>query len=234
MGVPGEKLLEKERNEQTQDFLLINTPDFFIADLRTYNKFIEATGKGGIGLAGFAITHPGVMYRIYKIFNQKMSNPLEADFYSTTPYKLGNTVVKYRVKPCQTGLTPMPSQPTADYLRENMARSLQQKDSCFQFMLQLQKDPRQMPLEDATVHWDETFSPWLPVATVKIPRQTFDSPQQMGFCENLSMTPWHSLPEHKPLGAPNRVRKSVYELVSMFRHHQNNAVRKEPTSHTIF
>lgn len=233
MGVPGQKLLESEANEQTQDFLLINTPDFFIEDLRTYSAFIRATGKGGLGIAGFAVTHPGVMWRILKIFNQKMSNPLESDFFSTTPYKLGNTVVKYRVKPCRTGLTPYPQNPTPDFLRENLSRSLAQGDSCYTFMVQLQKDPRSMPLEDATVHWDETLSPWLPVATVKIPRQSFDSPAQMGFCENMSFTPWHSLPEHKPLGAPNRVRKSVYESVSKFRHHHNNAPRKEPVNHEI-
>lgn len=234
MGVPGAKLLEEERNEQTQDFLMINTPDFFINDLKVYANFIEATGKGGLGVAGFAVMHPTVMYRVLKIFGQKMANPLENDFYSTTPYKLGNTVVKYRVKPCRTGLTPYPANPTPDFLRENMARSLNQQDSCFTFMVQLQKDARSMPLEDATVHWDENVSPWLPVATIKIPRQVFDTPAQQGFCENLSFTPWHSLPEHKPLGAPNRVRKSVYEMVSKFRHHSNNAPRKEPTSHTIF
>lgn len=233
MGVPGLKLLEEERNEQTQDFLMINTPDFFIDDLRTYASFIEATGKGGLGLAAFAVTHPTIMYKIYKIFNQKMANPLETDFYSSTPYKLGNTVVKYRVKPCNTGLTPYPASPSPDFLRENMGRSLSQQDSCFTFMVQLQKDPRSMPLENATVHWDENLSPWLPVATIKIPRQTFDTPAQQGFCENLSFTPWHSLPEHKPLGAPNRVRKSVYEMVSKFRHHANNVPRKEPTSHSL-
>lgn len=234
MGVPGEKLLEKERMEQTQDFLMINTVDFFIDDLRTYAKFIDATGKGGIGLAGFAVTHPSLMYRIYKIFNQQTSNPLEVDYYSTTPYKLGNTAVKYRVKPCRSGLTAYPKNPTPDFLRENMARSLQTQESCFDFMIQLQKDPRSMPIEQATAHWDETLSPWLPVGRLRIPAQQFDSAQQMGFCENMSYTPWHSLPEHKPLGATNRVRKSVYEAVSMFRHHHNNAVRKEPTSHQIF
>lgn len=233
MGVPGPKLLEDERNEQTQDFLLINTPDFFIDDLRTYSSFIRATGKGGLGLAGFAVTHPRVMYRILKIFGQKVANPLETDFFSTTPYKLGNTVVKYRVKPCVTGKTPYPAKPTPDYMRENMARSLSSSDSCFTFMVQLQKDPRRMPLEDATVHWDEALSPWIPVGNLRIPAQRFDSPAQMGFCENMSYTPWHSLPEHKPLGAPNRVRKSVYQLVSKFRHQHNNAPRREPVSHAI-
>lgn len=230
MEVPGLKLLEEERNEQTQDFLMINTPDFFINDLRTYASFIKATSKGGVPFAAFAVTHLGVMVRINRIFSQKVANPLETNFFSTTPYKLGNTVVKYRVQPCLTGLTPYPDHPTHDFLRENMVRSLAQQESCFTFMVQVQKDPLSMPLEDATVHWDEKLSPWLPVARITIPRQTFDSPAQQGFCENLSFTPWHSLPDHKPLGSTNRVRKSVYESVSKFRHLHNTVPRKEPTS----
>lgn len=233
MGVPGAKLLENERNEQTQDFLLINTPDFFIKNLPDYVGFIEATTNGGLGLAGYAITHPGVMYKIYKIFGQKVANPLEIDFFSTTPYKLGSTAVKYRVKSCQPGKTPMPSNPTPNFLRENLSRSLSNQEACFTFMVQLQKDTRSMPVEDSTVHWDENQSPWLPVANIRIPAQRFDSEAQMGYCENMSYTPWHSLPEHKPLGAANRVRKTVYEQVSQFRHHHNNVPRKEPTSHDL-
>ncbi|MGV3524725.1 MAG: catalase family protein [Candidatus Sericytochromatia bacterium] len=233
MGVPGTKLLESESQAQTQDFLLINTPRFFIDDLNDYVKFIQATTAGGAALAGFAVTHPGVMYQIYQIFKQPVTNPLETEFFSTTPYKLGNTASKYRARPCRTGLTPMPAQPGPNFLRENMAKSLQQQGSCFEFMVQLRTDPASMPVEDATVAWSEQKAPWIPVATLQIPAQSFDSPRQMGFCENLSFTPWHSLPEHKPLGAPNRVRKSVYELVSRFRHATNGVPPQEPSGHDL-
>ena len=65
-----------------------------------------------------------------------------------------------------------------------------------------------MPVEDPTVEWK---SPFIKVATLKLPSQTIDSPEQLEFCENLSFNPWHSLPEHEPLGGINRPRKQVYQ-----------------------
>ncbi|MEK1942330.1 MAG: hypothetical protein AAAB16_18325, partial [Pseudomonas sp.] len=36
-----------------------------------------------------------------------------------------------------------------------------------------------------------------------------------------SFNPWHALPEHRPLGGINRLRKAVYEAVSAYRHERN-------------
>jgi len=55
-----------------------------------------------------------------------------------------------------------------------------------------------MPIEDSTVEWDQRESPYIKVATIHIPRQTFDSAQQMEFAENLSFAPWHALPDMNP------------------------------------
>lgn len=52
-------------------------------------------------------------------------------------------------------------------------------------------------------------------------RQTFDSDAQMAFCENVSFTPWHALPEHRPSGGVSRLRRTVYEKVSKLRHDLN-------------
>ena len=52
----------------------------------------------------------------------------------------------------------------------------------------------------------------------------------MAYCEALSFTPWHSLPEHQPIGGVNRIRKAVYERASTLRHTENNVPRREPTS----
>lgn len=67
-----------------------------------------------------------------------------------------------------------------------------------------------------------------PVATIRIPRQVFDTPDQNKFCENHSFSPWHALPEHRPLGATNRLRKVIYGQISRVRLEMNSAVRQEP------
>ena len=66
-----------------------------------------------------------------------------------------------------------------------------------------------------------------------IPAQQVDSAAQRAFGENLSFTPWHSLPEHRPLGGINRARKIVYAAISTFRHAQNGVPRQEPLDWTI-
>ena len=82
-----------------------------------------------------------------------------------------------------------------------------------------------------------TLAPrWLPVSVAAAPlgiEQAGAAPNARS-CrerpENLSFTPWHSLPEHRPIGGINRVRKAVYLAVSTLRHRLNQAPRVEPTA----
>jgi hypothetical protein len=101
-------------------------------------------------------------------------------------------------------------------------------------MVQRQGDPERMPVEDPTIRWSERASPFLTVATIRIPPQEFTSEAQQAFAENLSFTPWHSLPEHQPLGGINRVRRDVYEAISRLRHEANGVPRREPTGDEVF
>ncbi len=154
-----------------------------------------------------------------------MSSPLAIQYWSSTPYKLGDRAIKFTVIPSYTNHTPPVTQ-TPDYLRQAMIEHLNHQDASFDFLIQLQTNPKTMPIEDPRIEWR---SPFQKVATIKIPRQQFDSPQQMEFCEHLSFTPWHSLPEHQPLGGVNRARKQVYEALSELRHSLNDVDVKEPT-----
>ena len=61
------------------------------------------------------------------------------------------------------------------------------------------------------------------VARIKVPAPDFDSREQNLACDNLSFHTWHGLPEHRPIGGINRLRKAVYEAVSAYRHERNGA-----------
>jgi hypothetical protein len=124
--------------------------------------------------------------------------------------------------------------PTDGYLRRALRERLATGDACFDFMVQFQADPRAMPIEDAAVAWDEAVSPFRKVATVRIPAQTFESPARMELCENLAFNPWHALPEHRPLGGINRVRRELYEELARFRHERNGVDDSEPTGDEAF
>jgi hypothetical protein len=230
MGVEGEKLLEPEKLEKTQDFLLINTNVFFSPNTSEYVKFTREYVKNESTL-GYVLwpskwRQAGILYRSARV---TMTNPLTTRFWSSVPYKLGASAVKYSAKPCAGIAATGKAGSTPDYLREAMVAFLRNREGCFDFMVQFQTDAVKMPVEDPSVEWDEAVSPFVTVATLKIPQQTFDSEAQMAYCEALSFTPWHSLPEHRPIGGVNRIRKVVYERASTLRHTANNVPRREPS-----
>ena len=136
--------------------------------------------------------------------------------------------VKYSAHPITLTSNVKPAASGPHYLTEAMAKQLAQGDVYFEFMVQMQKDPVTMPIEDSVVLWDEKASPFQRVALIRIPKQSFDSPGQVAFGENLSFTPWHSLPEHRPLGNMNRTRKIVYKTLSKYSHERNGVARREP------
>jgi hypothetical protein len=228
IGVDGEKLLEDEKNEKTQDFLVISHPVLPVGDPQDYLDLFEAAfAKKPLRHLIFSGQF-GAIRKITALRGLKVPSPLGIRYFSTTPYKLGNAAVKYSARPCDNFNPEMPAELTPNYLKEAMAKHLSEKEACFDFMVQPQTDPIAMPVEDPAEEWGETVSPFVKVATIKIDKQKFDAPEQMEACENLAFTPWHSLPDHKPLGGINRVRKSVYIGISKYRHEANGVPRKEP------
>ena len=101
--------------------------------------------------------------------------------------------------------------------------SLDRVPACFALQVQRQNADYYMPIEDTSVQWSEDISPFETVATVRVEPQDFDTREQNLACDNLSFNPWHALPEHRPIGGINRLRKAVYEAVSVYRHQRNAA-----------
>jgi len=95
-------------------------------------------------------------------------------------------------------------------------------------MIQVQKDPDRMPVEDAGVKWSENESPFIKVASLRISPQTFRTKERDELAENLSFSPAHSLIEHRPIGGINRARVEIYRHLSEFRHKRNNKRLIEP------
>jgi hypothetical protein len=240
VGVPGDKILEgADRAAVTQDFLMINHPTFFVRNVADYVEFTKAVAETGSPRRFFL---PGVNFFNWRITEAKIgraiqakrvANPLHTRYFSMTPYLFGDKAVKFSAKPCRAYEEPseLPSSP--DFLREAMAQSLRDGSACFEFLVQTQADARAMPVEDPTQEWSERDAPFVKVATLTIPRQAFEDPAQMTYCENLAFTPWHSVPEHRPLGGINRARRTVYETISSLRRELNGVVQGEPTDLSV-
>jgi hypothetical protein len=140
--------------------------------------------------------------------------------------------VKYAARPRPSDVAEPDDMTSPDRLRKAMVDHLARAEARFDFMVQVRTSTDTMPIEDSSIVWSESESPFRRVASIVIPPQTFDTPQQMTFGENLSNTPWHSLPEHRPIGGINRVRKVVYQVISETRHNLNRAPNREPVPQT--
>jgi len=232
MGGSGEKLLPGQQNEQTQDFLLLDYPIFFIKNAIEFAEFdaallnSELSWVGKLSILEYFVKHLPEAWILHQIEKNQSSNPLETQYWSGTPYKLGTGAVKYFVKPRFDGTPIAAAERSEDQLRAAMKRNLQTRDAFFDFYVQPQLDPVEQPIEDGTHLWK---TPDHKVATIRIPCQSFDSPEQMEFCENLSFNPWHALAEHRPLGSLNRLRKATYIALSNVRHQENHVASIEPT-----
>ena len=234
MGVPGDKLLADEK--ATQDFLGISCPTFttpnIVENLKLQQQIYKRTPV-------FYFINPFdshyldmTMQGIYARMN---TSPFEVSYWSCVPYLLGEgRAMKYSVRPCSDHKTKIPWNPPDDWLRESMAMTLSRTDVELDFCIQLQNNPKRMPIEDASIEWPERLSPFVPVAKIRIPKQEFRSEAQIKFARELSYNPWHCIAEHRPLGNQNRARFLIYSELSRLRQSMNHEPHIEPTGAETF
>lgn len=226
MGVEGTKLLERERDEKTQDFILISSDVFFARNAQELGIVLSLAehNPANPALEAMRPQFSRQLAILKAMQNGSIKNPLAGKYWSTVPSRLGSRSVKYHA--FSTSDVPAPADTASPaFMREAMKAYLRDKEARFGFSIQFHKDEATTPIEDPTVPWGTDF---VQVATIVIPPQEFTSNAQAEFCENLSFTPWHSLPEHEPLGAINRARKPIYDAASVERHKFRNVERKEP------
>ncbi len=235
LGVPEKQILADEEHAATQDFIMINHPVFFANDPRRYLSLIKAESNGSLfrkSLIPFDLGLKGTLIA-RKITSKKISNPVQTRYWSMVPYQLGmgsdRQAVKYSARSCSATTDPIPENPGPNFLRDALRATLKKGDACMEFLVQ-PRTSRSMDIEDSMTEWNEAEAPFLKVAAIRIRQQSFDTEEQNRFCENLSFSPWHTLPEHKPLGITNRLRKVVYDHISRVRHDMNSTMRQEPST----
>lgn len=202
-----------------QDFLFNSYPALFVGTPDIFLDFIQATADGS--RIGFFLRHPKSLLIVLRA-RDNPSSPLAISYYSTTPFRHGDTsAVKYAVSPCDAPPDAQGEGDNPNYLRAALARDLNTGEACFDFKVQFQTNPDLMPLEDASVVWPEHASPYESVARITIATQDIADPAALAACERLTFNPWNTLPAHRPLGGINRVRKGLYEDIGRFRNSAN-------------
>ncbi len=237
MGVSGPQLLDPRLAGDTQDFVMINSPNFFVRRLDDYAELERQSAKNTPFRYFFGDGSPNPFrWKLRELYlglhtrKPAPPSPLSDQYYSMSAYRLGPQTVKFSARACENTPVDEVDRSNPNFLRDAMQQVLRYQDACFEFMVQVRDEGSRMPVEDATVRWSEKDSPFVPVARLYIPRQVFDTPEQNEMCENLSYNPWHGLTDHQPLGKINEMRRELYLATAAFRRGRNGAPQQEPTS----
>jgi catalase len=216
LGVDGERLLGDDAT--TQDFLMTNRAASHVNDAIEFMDFAEQAAKGN--LIGWGLLHPVAAARLFR--QTAPVTTLVTRFWSGSPYRLGPSVAKFAVWPCY-------GQPTgtqgaiaddADFLRHDLEARITTGDVCYQFGVQIRKDPANESVEKASAVWDEQRNPFVPVAQLVLKQRTLEAEHaDEDYCNDFSFNPWNGLVEHQPLGHMNRARKPVYMSSAALRGH---------------
>lgn len=233
--ISGEQLPGSEGDGQ--DFLMVNvpvfavpTPDKFAGKLKllaattdraegakialsTVFGFINSA-LGKVGLESKALAGMGGSPQVH---------PLGETYFTTVPFRYGDHVAKFRMRPLSPALTALTgmiidTSGRPDGLRETIREDAAHLTGEWAFEVQLARDLEKQPIEDASVEWKEEDAPFVQVATLRIePQDSWSEQNVKRIDETLHFSPWNALVDHRPLGGINRARRRAYKHSTDFR-----------------
>jgi catalase len=248
LDVEGERLPDAEG--KTQNFVLVNGPVFqaptadkFLANLKLLAKTTDrlegtketlSTVLRGVNTALEAV---GISSsKVQSLGGAPNSDPLGETYFSVTPFRYGNHVAKFQLVPvspdltAQTGTT-IDAADRPDAIRETIRSQMRTFNGVWELRVQLCRDLDKQPLEDPTVEWKESDSPFQTVATIKVdPQDSWDAALVQSVDEEMRFSVWVGLEAHRPLGNINRARKAPYEHSAAFRARFNGCPIHEPSA----
>lgn len=246
---PGDRLPGSE-TDTTQDFVFVNGPAFaaptpkaFLANLKMLAKTTDK-GEGlkkalsaTLQVVDAALETVGVQSpTIQTLGGAPNTHPLGETYYTQVPFRYGEYIAKLSLAPASPNITTLTGDKVVtsgrpDALREDIGEVLIEQDSVWELRVQLCTDPEAMPIEDASVVWDEKQSPFVAVARLTVPAQiSWEHGASDGQDRATSFSPWHGLVAHQPIGGVNRARKPTYEASVKFRGDFNGCPMREPRS----
>jgi len=216
LGAPGDRIVDD--GTAALDLLFISSENVAFGTVEAFRDFMIATLTSTMG----QWIAKDNRFALVAASGSPSIDLLSLTFWSSTPFRLGPHVVKYRLQPAagsngrslvtQVAAHAAGRRADSDYpfIRREMQARLADAPVAFELAVQRQQDPARQPVEDASVCWSTTEYPWEVVARLEIPVQTFDTPERDASGEGLRFDPWHVPVVMRPLGGLNRVRGAVY------------------------
>jgi hypothetical protein len=188
------------------------------------------TGKGTLPPEEWAWDELGAFLSFAQI---PSVNLLLSTYWTMGAVRHGDYIAKVRVAPVKefgdrVVRRSLDVNSAPEVFRPTLVAELKERPYEFDLQIQLCTDLVQMPVEDLTVPWSETLSPFVTVAKLRLPQQDIGGEDNFTKMDATSMSPWRVTAEHRPLGNLMRARKEIYRQSSILRHQMNHQVRKEP------
>lgn len=211
----------------------LKTLDKHANDPQALKQVVSTTAR----LAENVLETVGLESAMLKDFGHVATNPLGETYATQVAIRWGDYFGKVALVPVSPNLVELhgkhlPHASEWNALRDEFSRFFKEElKAVWELRVQLCTDLEKMPVEDATVEWDETESPYLTVATVTARAQEVYSDQRRVFVDELlSFNPWHALAAHRPLGNVMRARFKAYAMSTKFRHTREGRQPVEPRS----
>lgn len=224
-GVKPPTLAASDQQAPTADLLLQNYDIFFVdtgpdmctfTDLSLQNRESEWYAR-----------HPETK-TILAEMQKREESVLTATYWSVLPYACGpEQAVKYRLSSLASGPSLAPDS-DPNRLRTDLGKRLSTDKSSFVFSIQLPLPGVTLPVDRATVRWNEADAPFIPVGELEIPAQEVTAEGQEIYGDALAFAPWRTPEPNRPLGSIAESRRLAYPASACARHFVNGQVDAEP------
>ena len=250
LGVDGDQLVDHACS--TQDFLFSTGKTFMVPSAKTFLQAVRRDTELALERSDTLMEAAGVPPRApaksamffgmesshFDFADHPFLHPLAECYYSQTPFRYGDHVAKFCVKPVTPGLKALAGKPfepqDANGMRIDVVEFFKHHDAEFVFGVQLATNSEDFSIEDANAEWPEDESPFQEVARIVIPAQDAYEAAKVAYIESLSFSPAHSLAAHRPLGSLNRARMYAYAVVAQKRRNELGVTQIEPDSIATF
>lgn len=183
-----------------------------------------------------ALKAVGLPSRSLGFFGHPPRHPLAETYFSQAPIRWGDHVGKLGLYPTQETVdalieTALELGGDPDVFRHAMVEQFAQTGAAFELRVQLSTDIDSMPIEDASVRWDEDDSPYRTIGVIRFPAQSaWNDAKAQAWEERMGFNPANSLESHRPLGQIMRARLFVYKRLQDWRRATNAVQKVEPVS----
>jgi hypothetical protein len=151
---------------------------------------------------------------------QPSIGPCGKAYYAALPFKLGPSAMKIGLLPRQAhprAGEDVPSKAEGDEREatrkntESLVDFLATQAASWDFAVQVATH-KSHRIDSGSARWDERQSPFVPVGTLTLPRQSSDDASESTLHhDSLQFNPWNMLEAHRPLGAMQRARYIIYQ-----------------------